>query len=85
MTKSLIVDHSDVVERLYKRLYEIKNKALEPDAIYLGFNWLRALDEIARLSRKGYYGERPDTFCDVPLYELAGHHDHFYIAIKEPK
>lgn len=84
MASELIDGYSDILEKLYKRLYESKSKGFEPDAIYLGFNWLRAIDELTRMSR-GYYGDRPDTFAGVPLYEVIGHHDHFYIAVKEPK
>lgn len=75
-------DYSNVKEKIYKRLYEIKAMGLEPEAAYLGHNWLRALDELTRKDR-GYYGERISTFAGVPLYEVVGHHEHFYVAVKE--
>lgn len=80
---SVIDDTKSVREGLYKALYRIKNKGFEPEHIYLGHNWLRALDELARIET-GVYGERAAKFCDVPVYEVVGDPYHFRVTIKEP-
>lgn len=79
-----IDDTKSVREGLFKSLYEIKNKGFQPKTIYLGCNWLRALDELFKIET-GYYGSARETFAGVPLYEVAGDPYHFFIAIEEPK
>lgn len=78
-----IDDTKNVRLGLYQSLYRIKNKGLEPEFIYLGVNWLRALDDLA-CAETGSYGERVATFCDVPVIEVVGHPYHFRVSIKEP-
>lgn len=80
----MIDDTKNAREGLYKALYCIRNKGFEPEFIYLGHNWLRALDELAK-AETGVYGERIATFCDVPVYEVVGHPSHFHVSIKEPE
>jgi hypothetical protein len=77
-------DASVIREDIYKALYRIRNKLCNPRAIYLGRRWLRALDELARVET-GVYGERIKTFCDVPIYEVVGQPNHFFVAIEEPE
>ncbi len=80
----VIDDTKSVREGLYKALYRIRNGGFEPKAIYLGHNWLKALDELIKVET-GMYGSRPATFCDVPMFEVVGAPYHFFVAIKEPK
>lgn len=79
----VIDDTKNIREGLYKSLYEVRNKGCEPKAFYLGFNWLKALDEITRVEN-GYYGTRMAKFCDVPIYEVVGDPYHFFLAVKVP-
>lgn len=82
--KADIDDTKSVRLGLYQTLYRIKNKGFEPEFIYLGVNWLRALDDLARAETSSY-GERIATFCDVPVIEVVGHPYHFRVSIKEPE
>ena len=80
----VIDDTASVREGLYKAFYRIRNKGFEPEFIYLGHNWLKALDELAR-TETGVYGERCAIFCDIPVIEVIGHPYHFRVSIKEPE
>lgn len=78
------VDHvNDVRGRIYKAFYRITRKGFEPEFIYLGHDWLRAIDDIMR-AETGYYGERISTFCDIPIVEVIGYAKYFHVSIKEP-
>ncbi len=80
----VITDTMRIREGIYKALYRIRNKLCTPHAIYLGHKWLRALDDL-NLAETSYYGERKNTFCDIPIYEVVGQPYHFFVAIEEPE